>query len=371
MKLHRLGIHDQSIAWFKHYLEGRHQCVRYNRTLSLPSPIKCGVPQGSLLGPVRFLALIHDLPTAMGIDPFPSLSGGTVGYGDDVVVWISGPSVEVVKPVIESTATSEVAYMANNCMALNPEKTQVLWIGPGTTSPKVMIGNSLVSPVESIEFLGLKFNRDLKSDPHIATLNSAVVSLAGVARWLKVHLPSNLAADIVRALLVGRIGYGIAATFFPRLGCDDPGSALMSTLQVRVNDVAKVICGSSRTDSQSIASLLERSGLPSVNRLAVKSVAIEAWKSLGPQCKADVNPLTSLFGPPVSSCTRASNLGRRKPATKFPVKMFINVATTLWNSNQHLRSAASIGAAKQAASSLAEACPLWSLVLIWLCFDLI
>ena len=184
-----------------------------------------------------------------------------------LVVWISGPSVEVVKPVIESTATSEVAYMANNCMALNPEKTQVLWIGPGTTSPKVMIGNSLVSPVESIEFLGLKFNRDLKSDPHIATLNSAVASLAGVARWLKVHLPSNLAADIVRALLVGRIGYGIAATFFPRLGCDDPGSALMSTPQVRVNDVAKVICGSSRADSQSIASLLERSGLPSVNRL--------------------------------------------------------------------------------------------------------
>ena len=46
------------------------------------------------------------------------------------------------------------------------------------------------------------------------------------------------------------------------------------------------------------------------------------------------------------------------PATKFPVKTFINVATTLWNSNQHLRSAASIGVAKRVASSLAEACPL-------------
>ena len=101
-------------------------------------------------------------------------------------------------------------------------------------------------------------------------------------------------------------------------------------------------------------------GLPSVNRLAVKSVAIEVWKSLGPSGRANVSPLTSLFGQPISSNTRAGDSGIRNPATRFPMRTFIDVATTLWNGNQLLRSAPSIVAAKRVASFIAEACPLWS-----------
>ena len=70
--------------------------------------------------------------------------------------------------------------------------SQVIWFGSGSKSTKVMVGNALVSPVESIEILGLKFGRDLKSDPHINTLISSVASLAGVARHLRIRLPAHL-----------------------------------------------------------------------------------------------------------------------------------------------------------------------------------
>ena len=93
--------------------------------------------------------------------------------------------MEVVQAVLEAKVSSVVTYMAANCMVLNKEKTQVLWIGSGLTTSVVNIGNSLVPPVESIEVLGVKFNRSLKSDPHIAALTSAANSYKGVARQLE------------------------------------------------------------------------------------------------------------------------------------------------------------------------------------------
>ena len=117
-----VGCADDVVMWISGpSVEGRSQHAKYNQTLSSPSPVRCGVPHCSLLGPVLFMALIYDLPAAMTINSLPNFSDGTVGCADDVVMWISGPSVEVVRPAMESTARSVVTYMAANCLALNPD----------------------------------------------------------------------------------------------------------------------------------------------------------------------------------------------------------------------------------------------------------
>ncbi len=43
--------------WFRHYLQDRTQTVKVNTTLSKTAPIKFGVPQGSILGPILFTIL--------------------------------------------------------------------------------------------------------------------------------------------------------------------------------------------------------------------------------------------------------------------------------------------------------------------------
>ena len=48
------GISEQALVWFKSYLSGRTHLLKVGSTLSHPAALQYGVPQGSVLGPIRF-----------------------------------------------------------------------------------------------------------------------------------------------------------------------------------------------------------------------------------------------------------------------------------------------------------------------------
>ena len=60
-KLYKYGVRGNCYDWFHSYVSGRKQYVIYQNTSSEIKQIKCGDPQGSILGPLLFLLYINDI----------------------------------------------------------------------------------------------------------------------------------------------------------------------------------------------------------------------------------------------------------------------------------------------------------------------
>ena len=71
-----------SNKWFNSYLSERKQFLDFKSVKSTEQTIQCGVPQGSILGPILFLLFINDMHTATKLN--------LLSFADDTTVYVSG-----------------------------------------------------------------------------------------------------------------------------------------------------------------------------------------------------------------------------------------------------------------------------------------
>ena len=117
-KLENYGIRGVALNWIKSYFKNRKQYVQYNNVTSSHLITQCGVPQGSILGPLFFIPYINDLPNASRIVE-PLL------FADDTSICYSHSDPEVLAAVLNEALQNIGSWMRANKLSVNIDKLKL------------------------------------------------------------------------------------------------------------------------------------------------------------------------------------------------------------------------------------------------------
>ena len=136
------------MLWFKTYLSNRTQQVVINNLNSSSGFVECGVPQGSILGPILFLLFINDLPLTL-----QNLPVSVDLYADDTTLYSTASDKRTLETNLQNALNSVHIWCLENGMTINSDKTKLMLIASRQKR------NTLIDSDLKITFNDLELNK--------------------------------------------------------------------------------------------------------------------------------------------------------------------------------------------------------------------
>uniref|UniRef100_A0A3B4FPC0 Reverse transcriptase domain-containing protein n=1 Tax=Pundamilia nyererei TaxID=303518 RepID=A0A3B4FPC0_9CICH len=324
------GLSGTVLNWFKTYLENRKYFVSIGNFTSEQTSITCGVPQGSILGPLLFN--IYMLPLAQIIK---NNKINYHSYADDTQIYITmspgdrGP-VQALGKCIEEIND----WLCHNFLQLNKNKTEVIVFG--AKEKRLQVTRELQSihlkTTNQARNLGVVMDADLNLEKHIKTITkSAYYHLKNISRIKDLMSQQDL-EKLVHAFIFSRLDY--CNSIFTGL----PKKSVRQ-LQLIQNSAARVLTKTKKVDHISPA-LRSLHWLPVCQRIDFKvlMLAYKALNGLGPKYISD---LLTQYEPSRSLRSSGSGLlSVPRVRTRHGEAAFSFYAPYIWNKlPESLRSA--------------------------------
>jgi hypothetical protein len=204
-RMSSLGIKDTELSWFSDYLDNRKQCVRINNTESEYLQVNCGVPQGSILGPLLFILYVNDLPNVIQ-------NSKIFLYADDTLLLFASNDTNKIKRALEQDLKHATEWFSINKLHLNVNKTK--WTLFGTWQrlrlsdlPDISVNGENLEHVDEYKYLGLHLDSHLDWNHHISHVAGKISKRLGVLKRVRRHLNLFTAKMLYNALVLPMFDY--------------------------------------------------------------------------------------------------------------------------------------------------------------------
>jgi hypothetical protein len=235
-RLKNIGIMGVVYDWFSSYLTGRSQAVHLDSVSSDSVDLTCGVPQGSVLGPILFniytqplgeIARKHGLSYHFYADDTQLYTSFSIKDSDTSVLSVSDCIADI------------KIWMKSNLLMLNDSKTEVVLLGTKQQLSKLSdlalsVGNANIKPVTKVRNLGVIFDNNMSMENHVNNICKTSYFYIRLLGKLRKLLDKETGAMITHAFVTSRLDYCNSLLY-------GISSSLTTKLQHILNTAARIV----------------------------------------------------------------------------------------------------------------------------------
>lgn len=206
-KLELYGINNKALMWFNTYLTHRQQQVSINNNKSDFETVTCGVPQGSILGPLLFLLFINDLP--LYVDDVSSDL-----YADDTTLYDIQDSLDMIEQNLQSGLNQLHIWCKNNGMVLNSAKTKVMLITTNqkrqrldNTNLNLLYMDEALKMISNDKILGVFVDNNLQWSDHVKHISKKISSYIWLLSKIKHYLSQDHRVQFYKSYIQPHIDF--------------------------------------------------------------------------------------------------------------------------------------------------------------------
>ena len=200
-KMYYIGLKGKLYDILRSYLTSRIHRTQSNSYLSKEAMVKMGVPQGSVLGPLLFILYINDISNITKEVDFYL-------FADDTAITFKGSDVSEVQNKIDRLLPKIANWFQSNRLSLNTTKTfYQVFPKSAVEMLNIVIGDSKIERKETVKYLGIAMEENLKWQEHINNISRSMSQGIGMMGRAKYYLSSEHLLLLYNTLILPHLNY--------------------------------------------------------------------------------------------------------------------------------------------------------------------
>ena len=167
-----------------------------NKAKSETKSIKCGIPQGSVLGPLLFILYVNDLSSA-------SEHLFSILFADDTSVFLEGTSLQELVPLLNIELVKITKWLTANLLTMNVIKSHYMVFHRAKVKnhDDVILSNTNLDRVVYTKFLGVIIDDKLNFVNHIAYIKNKISKGMGIIYKARKFLNKSILVNLYNSFV--------------------------------------------------------------------------------------------------------------------------------------------------------------------------